>query len=173
MPVFQQSLSPPGGCVCERICVSPFALTSCSGNGGLVKLISHRKWCCCSKPHIVSRPYCLILAVVVIFLQEAHSIERPACTQWPALGGVGGVERAASNLLLKSHSLIRVNHFSPDWDPYLLHWQHFKQTWSYLIIGFVTSPVCWWKYQVPVRPDAQPGPGEYQHYWYTGDPVRC
>lgn len=52
------------------------------GSAGLVKLIRHRKWLCCSKAHIVSSPHCLILAVMVIFLQEAKSYESPACIQW-------------------------------------------------------------------------------------------
>lgn len=69
----------------------------------LVKLIRHRKWCCCSKTHIVSSPHCLILAEVVIFLQEAYSNEMAAHIQWSPVGGGQGVERAVSNLPLVSH----------------------------------------------------------------------
>lgn len=73
------------------------------GTVGLVKLIRHRKRLCCSKAHIVSSPHCLILAVMVIFLQEARSNESAACIQWLQVGGVGGAERAN---LLPSHRLL-------------------------------------------------------------------
>lgn len=83
------------------------------GSAGLVKLIRHRKRLCCSKAHIVSNPHCLILAVMVIFLQEAKSNESPACIQWLQWDGFGCGEGQSPPPITQT-SFMRIEHFSHD-----------------------------------------------------------
>ena len=78
----------------------------------LVKLIRHRKRLCCSKAHIVSSPHCLILALMVIFLQEANSNENAACIQWLQWEGFGCGEGQSPSIT--QTSFIRIQHFSHD-----------------------------------------------------------
>lgn len=74
------------------------------GTGALAELMSHRKRRCCSTPPVVSGTYCLILALALIFHQETRKREQYRIAyNSRALGGVGGAERAASNLLAGSH----------------------------------------------------------------------
>lgn len=79
------------------------------GTVGLVKLIRNRKRLCCSKAHIVSSPHCLILAVMVIFLQEANSKENAACIQWLQWEGSGCGEGQSPSIT--QASFIRIKRF--------------------------------------------------------------
>lgn len=86
------------------------------GTVGLVKLIRHRKRLCCSKAHIVSSPHCLILAVMVIFLQEASSNENAACIQWLQWEGFGCGEGQSPSIT--QTSFIRIKRFLHDLIPF-------------------------------------------------------